>query len=266
MIARRRCLRHPAPALAALAGFLALLPLTLLSQPKTASTGAAFSCTGIAEPVFDVILSLPAPGIVAEQKFKEGDFVQAGDVIMQLDSRLETLEVERYRLVMENKKADWESTKAVFDKTGSVSRDDLLKKESDYRVAVVEHQIAVEELNRRSLHSPAAGVITELKLHVGESCAAYQPVARVVDTRRCYFVTEVEARDATRVAGGQEVRLEFVEGGAPAKAVGKIVFISPVVDAASNLRKIKVLFDNEEGRIQPGLTGSMFPVPQSSNP
>ena len=245
---------------------LPLLALLLFVQPVAARDGEPSVCAGITEPVFDVMLSFPVPGIITAQKFKEGEFVKAGDIILELDSRLEELEVERYRLIMENKKTDWESTKTVFDKTSSVSRDELLKKEADYRVAAAEHQIAVEQLSRRRLSSPADGVIAEIKLHAGEACAAYQPVARVVDTRRCYFVSNLEARDAARFKLNQPVDLEFEDGLGSVKVKGKITFVSPVVDAASGLQKIKAVLDNESGKIRPGLAGKMSPESATAQP
>lgn len=219
---------------------------------------AALIIDGITEPVFDVTLSLPVPGIIAAEHFREGDFVQTNAVILELDSRLESLDVERYELAMDNKKQDWESTKKVFEKTASVSRDELLKKESEYRIAQVEREIAVEQLARRKLTTPRDGVITEIRLHVGESCAAYQPVARVVDTRHCFFVCNAEAKAAKSVQLGQAVDLEFLDATAPIKLQGKIVFVSPVVDGASGLGRIKAIFDNMDSSIKPGMAGRMI--------
>lgn len=219
---------------------------------------AGQSCEGITEPVFDVTLSMAVPGIMTVQRFKEGQFVETNDVILELDSKLEELEVERRRSVMENLKADAESTKVVFDKTASVSRDELLKKESDYQVALAEYKIAEQELQRRKLFAPGAGVITEINLHVGEACAPYQPIARLVDTRRCYFISNVEAKAASGLKTGETVEVEIDDLKKPMKVPAKIVFVSPVVDSASGLQKIKAIFDNEDGKVRPGVTGKMW--------
>ena len=78
------------------------------------------------------------PGIITLQHFKEGAFVTSNQVILELDKRLEELEVARRKLVVENRKQDWASTKAVFDKTRSV-RTTWDKKELEYQVAAVEY-------------------------------------------------------------------------------------------------------------------------------
>ena len=56
----------------------------------------------------------------------------------------------------------------------------------------------------------------------------------------------------------QEVTIEVDTGEAQVKLPGKIIFLSPVVDPASGLLKVKVLFHNAEGRIRPGLSGRMI--------
>lgn len=236
-----------------------LFPVLLalgLALPLPAADKKA--CAGITEPVFDVSLSMAVPGIVASRKVKEGDFVRADDVILELDQRLEELEVDRRRAVMENRKADWESTKTVFEKSSSVSRDELLKKEADYKVAETEYQTAVEQLRRRKLVAPAPGIITELHVRVGESCTAYQPIVRLVDTRRCYFVSDIDANLSGGLKTGEPVELEIDDAGTPIKVTGSIVFLSPVVDSASGLQKVKVVFDNTDGRVRPGLAGKLL--------
>ena len=220
--------------------------------------GGPVSYPGITEPVFDVTLSVPVPGIITSLKLKEGDFVETNGAIFELDKRLEEIEVARRKTIMENHKADWERTKVVFDKSASVSRDELLKKEADYKVSLAEYDEAVEQLQRRRLVSPGAGVICEIKHHEGEACAAYEPVVRVVDIRRCYFISNIESTNSASLKLGQRIQIQIENGLAPIKLDAEIVFISPVVDSASGLQKIKAVFDNTDGRVRPGLAGKVI--------
>jgi RND family efflux transporter MFP subunit len=234
------------------AGAVAALSLNL-------GFGAApVSFPGITEPVFDVTLSFPVPGIITSLKFKEGDFVQTNDVILELDKRLEEIQVDRQTYIMENHKTDWETTRTVFEKSSSVSRDDLLKKEADYKVSLAEFDQAKEQLRRRQLLAPGAGVICDIKLHVGEACAAYEPVARVVDTRRCYFTSNIESGASVGLRVGQKIPIEIENSGAPIRIEAQIIFISPVVDSASGLQRIKAVFDNTDGKVRPGLAGRVL--------
>ena len=230
----------------------------LLAALGRAAAADPYSASGIAEPVADILLSTPVAGIVAEIRYGEGMFVKSNAVILALDQKLEELEATRRKVVVDNRKQDYESTLSVFEKTKSVSRDEVAKKRADYEVAVAEYEMALEQLRRRQITAPCAGVVAESPLDVGESCQAYQPVARLVDARQCYFVSNVEAKPAGRLKLGQEVRLEIDTTTGPAALTGKVVFLSPVVDPASGLQKVKLLFDNADGKVRPGLAGKLF--------
>ncbi len=206
-------------------------------------------CAGITEPFLDVTLSAAVPGIIAARKFQEGDFVNEGAVLVELDNKLEKLEVERRKLVRDQKWSDFDGTQKLFKTTKGISKEEVEKKEAEYKIAAVEHDIAEEQLRRRQVISPLSGAITEIMLEVGEACQPY---------RRCYFITNIEARLAAGLKLGQTVKMEIDTGAGMVDLRGKIVFISPVVDPASGLRKIKVLFDNPEDKVQPGVSGRML--------
>jgi len=78
---------------------------------------------------------------------------------------------------------------------------------------------------------------------------------RVVDTKSCYFVGHVEGAAAAHLKLGQEVRVDV--DGAPAPVTAHICFISPTVDPASGLARVKALFDNPDGAIRPGVAAKM---------
>ena len=228
--------------------------LVILTQGLAAGA-AEIQATGIVEAFLDVTLSTPVPGIVMSRKFEEGARVPAGAVLLELDNNLERLEVERRRIVRDQKQTELEGLKKLLTTTKGVSKEEHDTKEAEYRVAAVEHDMAVEQLRRRQVIAPHAGVITEIMLEVGEACAAYQALVQVVDTSQCYLVASIEASQGSRLKRDQNLRLEIDLGGGKAVVPGKVFFVSPLVDPASGLQKVKILFDNKDGRVRPGLTG-----------
>lgn len=234
--------------------------LLLLTGGARLNTYAApVAVTGITEPIADVVLSASVPGIVSAWKFKEGDFIKANDVIIELDNRLEELEVERRKAVLESRRSERNALQQLAAKSSiSVKKEELEKAITDYRIAQTEHEMAIEQLRKRAVISPCAGTIVEIGRDVGEACQAYQPLIRVVDTRQCYFVSNVEAKLAGRLLPGQSVKLEIETPGAPIEVEGSITYLAPVVDPASGLQKVKVQFDNADGRIRPGVAGKLM--------
>ncbi len=232
----------------------------LLCCPAKADENSACA-GGITEPFLDTKLGAPSDGIISAKHFKEGDAVKAGDVILELDKRLEDLEIERRRLVMEQKKFEWESTVKLFSSSKSISKEELDKKETDYKVASREYEIAQEQMRRRLVIAPFDGVITDIYHQIGEACEARQtqdPLARLVDTKHCLFVSNMDAKAAASLNLGQAARLEIETGNATLPVTGKVTFISPVVDPASGLVRVKVMFENPDGKIRPGLSAKML--------
>src|ERR1700722_263287 len=97
---------------------------------------------GITEPYMDVTLGFADAGIIRNQFFKEGDGVKKGDVILELDKELETLEVQRRKAVMEQDAMIFESTSNLAETTKSVSKENFAKAKADYDVATADYKIA----------------------------------------------------------------------------------------------------------------------------
>ena len=222
--------------------------------PSPAPAAEPIELSGITEPFLDVTLGLADAGIIQQQFFHEGDFVRKGNVILELGTNLETLEVMRRKAVMDQNKMVFDSTRQLAETTKSVSKEDLAKAEAEYNVSVAEHGIAVQQLADRRLVAPFSGAVTEVLLKPGAACAPYQPLVRLVDTSRAYFVGHLDGKAAGNLRLDQPVKIE-VDGGQTVS--GKICFISPVVDAASGLARVKAVFDNADGKIRPGLAAKM---------
>ncbi len=244
--------------------------------------------TGLTEPVYDVILSFEVDGKITRMFFREGSFVKNGATIAVLNKWFEELEVKRNKLIWESKvelgsaferektlKSLFESTQALFERTGSVSKDELEKLELEYKLAVgekkrleiveererIEYDMARAKLDKLILKSPNPGVITELFLHEGESCESRQPVVRVVDTSKCYLVCNIEASHGTNMQKGQTVDLKIRVGSGNIDKKGLVVFVSQVVDPASGLYRVKVEFENDNNQVKPGVEGIMVLPP-----
>jgi RND family efflux transporter MFP subunit len=236
---------------------LAISASTLLLFPVGARS-ETITTPGITAPILDSTLGTPVPGIVAARNFKEGDTVKKGDVVLELDRSLEDLEVARREVVLEPLKADYEASKFLFDQPkSSISKEQLDKKQADYKVALAEFQLAKEQARKRSIFAPFDGTISEFFLQVGEACQLQQPLLRIVDTTRCYFVCNVESKAGHGLRPGQKVDLEIEAGPAVVLLPGTISFVSPVVDPASGLLKVKAIFENAEGKVRPGVAGKM---------
>src|SRR6185436_5332793 len=105
---------------------------SILILMEGAMSAAPVEVIGITEPYEEVTVSAPVSGIVTVKNLKEGDFVQVGTVILELDKKMEELELDRRKLVVDLKLSDLESTRRLFKTTKGTSKEELEKKEMEY--------------------------------------------------------------------------------------------------------------------------------------
>lgn len=232
-----------------------LLSIVLCSWPVS----GASEVIGITEPFHDVTMSCSVTGIIGARLVEEGAFVRQGQLLIEIDKGLEELDVSRKTLAKEMHKSELDRLKALSEKNAiSVIREELDKKQTEFNIASVDLEFANEQLRRRMLTSPIDGYVTEIFLEVGEGCELREPIIRVVETRRCYFVANIDARLGHGLKVGQKMRLSFEDGGSQIEIEGAINFVSPVVDPASGLMRVKLIFDNPDGKIRPGISGRLI--------
>src|SRR4051812_4912773 len=218
--------------------------LTIFGLVVAASqTFAGVTTQALTESIGDVEMAAPVAGTVAVIHHGEGKFVEAGTVILELESRAEQLEVERRTVQVETLKGELDRSETLLKSTSSISREEVDKKRGEFRVASIELELAREALAKRRITAPIAGVVTLLPIEVGEYCQPPRILLRLVDSRQFYAVANIEPAAASSLEEGTLVRFE-AGAGKQERFEGKIVFISPVVDPASGLLRIKAVFTN----------------------
>jgi RND family efflux transporter MFP subunit len=231
---------------------LLIIPLCLMNFCVRAAD--PIQVTGITAPLNDVALGFADAGIIHTEFFQEGDAVKKGDVILELNKNLEAIEVQRTKAIMEQNEKVYNSTLQLFQNTKSISQEDLDKAEAEDRVATAQYETAVQQLTNRLMIAPFSGTLTDISLKPGSVVAPYEPFVRLVDISQCYFIGHIDGITVAKLQLDEPVQIQM-DGGQTVS--GKICFISPVVDAASGLARIKAIFDNPDGKIRPGVSATL---------
>lgn len=234
-----------------------LLGFVLIAANGRGAAPDIYEVRGLTEPVNDVVLSAPTPGLISLIPHGEGGQVAQGGTILELNNRPELLELDRKRVQLQTLSAELERSEMLFKTSSSLPREELERKRAEVAVAQVELAQAEEALIRRKVVAPFAGIITLMPVKVGEYCELGKPVARVVDISEFYAVSNV---DPARVGGlrtGHAVEIVIASPSGPIALPGEIVFIAPVIDSASGLLRIKARFANPGERVRPGVAGQL---------
>ncbi|MEM7365901.1 MAG: efflux RND transporter periplasmic adaptor subunit [Pseudomonadota bacterium] len=266
----------------------ACILLVALATISTPVTGANSVC--ITESYKDAILSFTVPGRITRIHYRAGAVVSNGDIIVDLENRVESLEVERRRLIWEDKSdlkaAEAQrdtfsellaSTQGLYESTGSVSREELSRAELEFNSAdaeysrlliseqreKVEYQLAQASLAQRSLKAPFDGTVVEVSQDEGEISEAYEPIVQIVDVSQGFLVCNVEEATGRHLNSGDELSFDIPKGAQTLSGQALVEYVSPVVDPASGLLKVRLRFDNDAGQIRPGVPGYVT-IPEPS--
>lgn len=244
------------------------------------ATGNA-PAAGITQAIHDLKLSVTAAGRIEALFVKEGDRVRKGDLLLHMDRALESLEVRRREVMLEdNARLDELRAKELtlteqvrsartLLTTGGVSRKQVEDEELALGTIIAERKsiefakrrerveldLAREAYERRHLRSPIDGMVTRIVSRIGESVAPHEPVMVVVDVRTVRFSGTVPIADVSRVRAGSSVVLQLGSDVEPVRRLAHLVFVSPVADPASGLVDVIAEFDNADGSIRPGTAG-----------
>lgn len=245
---------------------------------------AANSVEGIVKAIHEVDLAFQLDGVIAKTVVKEGARVRQGDTLIQLDDALQKLEVARREAILKDRseiesnrknlliiKELLDSSRELYQKMSAVSRDEVMNLEMQYhslggKIEVaearknqeqIEYAIAKEMLARYSLVSPITGVVTSIKHEAGEWAKTGETIITAADISVCYAEFNVEEKLARSLRVDKQVLLRVREGDALVQKAGKVTYVSPVADKASALVRVKVEFENRNGKVVPGVLASL---------
>lgn len=275
----------PAVPLAAPAAPAVLASASPAAEPIPAD---AIQVRGITEPYRSLILKSggkrnpPWSGKIAHVCVEEGDTVDVNQILVEMDRSEEEIDARLRKLIAESKAelasaeeraatlgSLAESARKLYERTRSISKEDIDKKELEFRLAVFEkHRLTVvkerekleadlasEALGKRTLRSPIAGIVVKVFMHDGETCEPVDPLIQVVDVSKGYFIGNVEEKIGRALTKGQPMELRLQAGSQQVPVQGKVSFVSPIVDPSSSLMVVKVEFENPGGSIRPGVAG-----------
>ena len=256
-----------------------------LSLPLHAQTR---SFSGLIYPLHDITLSAGVAGLVMKRPVVPGQSVTEGQLLVQLDDRLQTIESQR-RLIILQDNSELNATRdrfqiidtllaisrAAFKATKSVSEDALAAEEEaleaeqlatqgrlDQLIAQkkreeLEHSFAEGERLQRQINAPISGVVTKIMPEIGEWAKAGDPVLHLVDTKVGVLRLAIPHGAANALKLGQTHLIRLEPGSAVATVEGQVRFVSPVADPASGLVQVELRFNNPGQRIKTGIKGSI---------
>ncbi len=248
----------------------------LIAVIATAAVSVVAHAGGIesvTRPSRDVTMSFTRPGQIGKVLVRQGDTVRVGDVLVHLDDTAEraqlaqseaqaqdTTRIRAAKARLDQKKVLLKRKRQIADR-GGVTKLEMEEAALDVTIAelslelakfqhaqdILKYEESKFQVERMKLKSPIPGKVENVFVETGESVNAQAQVVRVVNVDPMWIDVPVPIIQARRLTAGAPGRVRF-GAGASDTAVGKIIHVAAVADAASDTLNVRVEVANPSNR------------------
>ncbi len=189
-------------------------------------------------------------GLVKTIFVEEGDIVEEGQPLAQLDTDV-------LDLTLQEREVNMNSLESNYNRAQELQEQELLSSQEfeqtrfQYEAAKSQYESAKLQLAYTTIRSPFAGIVTDRMIDVGNLVNNNDVVFRTADLDPLLARIFVPEKDIAQVRPGQSVRIK-VEG-SDQTHVGEVARISPVVDPLSGTVKVTVEIQDRRGTLRPGM-------------
>jgi RND family efflux transporter MFP subunit len=209
---------------------------------------------GLVLPVKIVSVSSPVlQEVIDSVLVEEGHVVKEGDVLVQLRSEKESLEVEQAKKLIEARSFSAKGAEALY-KDKITSKEQALEKGVELDLARIQLAAAEVRFKEKTVRAPLAGIVVKKYKESGESVDRAEKLIDIVNIDQVFVQFYLDPKFMQILQLEQPVTVRFPVSGNLA-FTGKISFIDPRIDAGSGLFRIKVLIDNPDHQIKAGMRG-----------
>jgi len=254
---------------------LRLYLIAMLLIPFSATAADGVDC--LIEPNMVVDVSSAVEGVVERFHVERSDFVEQGQLLLELESGVEIAAVNKARAraqmegALNSQRSSLEFNERRLNrvrqlyKKGLVSsfemdeaetqvelaRAELQKAEDEQKLAILELQRAEETLNLRRIRSPFKGVVVERFKSPGESVED-KPIVKLAQLDPLRVEVYMPASDFGKIKPGLYARVS-PENSASEEYLTEIKLVDRVIDAASGTFTVRLELPNPDQKIPSGL-------------
>lgn len=243
----------------------------VVDAPRLIETNINAEATGRVEAKYSVDLVARVPGFLMEKYFKEGDFVQKGQVIFKIDPREYKLEVNNAQASVNQYSALLLNAQQELDRATALVKEDLISRsDADQSLALrnqnkalldaAKQQLELAKVNLEytSIRSPIDGRIGKVQITEGNYVTATSgSLVNISSTAPVYVAFSLKSSDFIKLLKASndlkdiEVRVQF-QGGKWFEETGTIDFVDNKIDKDSGTISMRGLFENKRGWLVPG--------------
>ncbi len=206
---------------------------------------------GTVAAVNGVTVSADLPGVVQKIAFASGGRVDAGVVLVHLDTRQEEAQLAAAEAKLELARLNLDRVRGLKGEGVTSQADydsaDAAQKQAQGNVAEIRATI-----DRKTIRSPFPGILGIRQVNLGQYLKSGDPIVPLQSLDPIYVNFGLPQQEIGRMKVGGEVRVA-AEGMSGAEFAGRITAIDSIVDESTRNVRVQATLDNRKGRLRPGM-------------
>ena len=238
----------------------------IVQEVGQAQFGDRLGAIGTAEALRSVTLTPEVAGRLEEVLVAPGDYIEAGTVIAQLDSRQQELAIDRARLALQDAQARADRL-ARLRESGTATEVQIQDVELALGRAELDLRNAEFELARRQITAPFSGWIGLIGVEPGNQVALNTQLARLDDRATLLVDFNIPERFVGQVRAGDRLRIAPLAR-TDEQLDGYVRAVDARVSQTNRTLRVQGAIDNPDDRLRPGMSfhitvllpGDSYPV------
>ncbi|WP_119395629.1 efflux RND transporter periplasmic adaptor subunit [Salinibius halmophilus] len=200
-----------------------------------------------------VQVAVEVAGKVRSINARKGEFVQAGQTIVELEQNDLQAQLRSARALVDQRQQEYNATENLVDR-GLQNQTQLAAARSALESAKAQVTSLELRLEHTSVKAPFEGTLNSLAVQIGSFVSTGQPVGEIIDFDPVVIHAEVAERDIGKVSLDTEAEITLTTGETFA---AQVRFISKTANPATRTFAIELQASNETGRLADGMTAEV---------
>lgn len=199
----------------------------------------------------EVWVKAEVPGQIIDVHIKEGQMVEAGQILVKLDDG-------DYRARLARIEANYSLAKQNYDRISALVKKkytpptELDEIKAQLKDLAAQRNEALLALNRTSIKAPISSLLNKLKAKKGDFVGVGDPVAQILEIDKVKVTVGVPESDVASIFDLEEADV-IIEALGKQRVKGKKIFLSRKPSTLARLFDLELKVPNPDRRILPGM-------------
>lgn len=225
-----------------------------VARPWRGDIFASYTATATITSDSDALAIARVPGEVVELFAEEGDRVEAGQLLAQLDGRRLRLEMLAARANLEQAQKEYARNEDLHAR-GLISAATFDNLKFDLEALQASYDLKMLDYNYSQIRAPIAGIVSAREIKPGESLEKNQVAFRITDTKELLAELQIPQSELSKFSAGNRAMVE-VAAVRDTRFPATIRRISPTIDVRNGTFRATMRIGNESGELAPGMFGT----------